>query len=399
MRPFYWFEPSIAHHYTCMSSNKTFMPRTKLASFSILLLTSLLSGCMAGRSSTLQETSHALTVVAAGDTNGYNTMATEDQLRSVSEFISGKDIFTFNAEGVFSEKLHPKDCHKVRNQSLFLGSMEVIDSLPRGKITVASLANNHILDCGQEGLIETMRGLRKRGIETVGAGENAEKACRPLMLNIKGFNVAVLAYLEIDPVVLTYIGRDPDWFSAGTNKSGVASWKLCDGQKRIAEIRKEADIILVLVHIHKSTFSWTEIPDAESVRFVKKILDAGADVVLGSGAHFPQGITGGNKGIALLSLGNFLMRPDYSMPEEGYRSFLADFTISNDSTRLAVVPLRLDIRGIPQVVSQKDVTDAKMILSRIVALSYQLGTTVEMRDEKGYVEIKRMPLGNLPGSD
>ncbi len=377
--------------YNHMSSSKTFVPGRFTSA--VLLLTSLLFGCISGRLSNLRETSHALTIAATGDTNGYNTMPTEDQLGSVAAFISGKDIFTFNAEGVFSEKLNPKDCHKFRNQSLFLGSPAVIDSLPRGKITVASLANNHILDCGQNGLIETILELRKRGIETVGAGENAEEACRPLMLNIKGLNVAVLAYLEIDPKVLDYIGMNPAWFLAGNNKAGVASWKLCNGQKKIAEIRKEADIILALVHMHQSTFSWTDIPDAEGVLFVKKMLDSGADIVLGSGAHFPQGVISNNKGIAVFSLGNFLMHPDNGMPEKGYRSFLADFTISNDSMGLTVVPLRLDIRGIPKVVSEGD---ANIIINRIVALSYQLGTTMEMREDRGYVEIKRIPPGNLP---
>ncbi len=335
-------------------------------------------------------------MAAAGDTNGYNTKPTEDQLRSIGELVSGKDIFIFNAEGVFSEKIRPKDCHRFRGQSLFLGSFEAINSLPRGGITIASLANNHVLDCGREGLRETIQGLRKRGILTVGAGGNAAEACKPLMIAINGLNVAVLAYLEMDPAVLNYIGADPDWFSAGRNKGGVASWKLCDGQKQIAEIRKEADIILVFVHMHHTIYSWTEMPSAASVLFVKDLLDAGADVVLGSGPHFPQGIIRNSKGIAVLSLGNFLLNPDYNLPEKGRRSVLADFTISNDSLRLAVVPLRLDILGIPQVSLQED---AKIILNRIVSLSEEVGSVLEVRGERGYVEMQKIPRNSTPGPD
>jgi len=195
----------------------------------------------------------------------------------------------------------------------------------------------------------------------------------------------------MDPVRQADVGMDPDWFSADHNKGGVASWQLCNGQKQIAEIRKEADIILVFVHMHQ-TNSWTEIPSAASVLFVKNILDAGADVVLGSGPHFPQGIIINNKGIALLSLGNFILRPDYYMPEKGHRSILADFAISNDSLRLAIVPLRLDSLGISRVALQED---ARIILNRIVSLSDQLGTALEMREERGYIEMQRMPMNSF----
>jgi poly-gamma-glutamate synthesis protein (capsule biosynthesis protein) len=323
-----------------------------------------------------------------GDTNGFNITQEEGQLTGRGALLSGRDIFLFNAEGVFSGKHQLKDCHSFRKQTLFLGSPEVIDSLPRGEITVASLANNHVLDCGQEGLLETMQELKKRGILTVGAGENAGEACKPLMLGIKGFHIAVLAYLEIDPGVLAYIGMDPDWLSAGKNKGGVASWNLCNGQKQIAETRKEADIIVVFVHMHHTRFNWTEKPRAASILFVKNILDAGADIVLGSGAHFPQGIIKNEKGVALLSLGNFLFRPDYEMAEKARNSLLADFMISSDRSEVAIVPLRLDISGRPRVASGDEAGD---ILNGIARLSDQLGTKLEIRGEKGYLETKRMP--------
>jgi len=352
----------------------------------IFLLISLLFGCTVGHLSGSRQNSNMLTIVAVGDINGYNTISAEGQLNSIAELLSIKDIFIFNAEGVFSEKLHSKDCHGFRNQSLFLGSTKALDFLPKKVTTVASLANNHVLDCGHEGLVETIQELKKHGILTVGAGENIFEACKPIRLSIKGFKLAVLAYLDMSPAVLSYLDMDRDWLYANLNREGVASWKLCNGQKQISEIRKEADIILVFVHMHPTVFNWTEESSATSISFVKNILDAGADIVIGSGAHCPQGIIGNDKGIALLSVGNFLLRPDYNMPEKGHRSILADFTISEDSLKLAIVPLRLDILGIPRVASQDD---ASNILNGIVSLSDQLGTSLEIQRERGYLEIKR----------
>ena len=374
----------------------TAMATRKSVIASAFLLTWLLFGCTLPHVSTSGQNFHTLAIAAVGDFNGYNTMQTESQLKSIGKLLSGKDIFIFNAEGVFSKKLHFKDCHRFRNQSLFLGSSEVIDSLPRAEITIASLANNHVLDCGQEGLLETMQELKKHGITPVGAGENVQEACKPLILGIKGLNVAVLAYLEMAPAVLTYIGMVPDWFSSDHSKGVVASWKLCDGQKQIAEIRKVADIVLVFVHMHHTKFSWTETPSTASILFVKNILDAGADIVIGSGPHVPQGIISSDKGVGLLSLGNFLLHPDYRMPEKGRRSMLANFIISNNSLKLVIVPLRLDNLGIPRVALQED---AGVILNRIISLSDELGTTLQVKGEGGYLEMHRMPINGSPGAN
>jgi len=361
---------------------------------SAFLLISILSGCAVSQLSTSEQNSHALTVTAVGDTNGYNTMHAQGHLKRMKELISSKDIFIFNAEGVFSEKLHFKDCHRFRNQSLFLGSVEIIDSLPRGEITIASLANNHILDCGREGLLETMLELKKHGIMTVGAGGNVEKACKALRIDIKGMHVAVLGYLEMDPEVLVYAGMEPDWFSADQGRGCVASWKLCNGQQQIARIRKEADIIMVLVHMHDTKFSWTEKASALRDVFFKEILKAGADIVIGSGPHVPQGMIKSDRGVALLSLGNFLLNPDYKMPEEGHYSILADFTISNDDLRLTIVPLRLDILGRPGAALAED---ADLILRKIISLSDQLGATLQIHGERAHIEIQRTPFSVFLG--
>ncbi len=150
---------------------------------------------------------------------------------------------------------------------------------------------------------------------------------------------------------------------------------------------------MVFAHMHQTKPSWTETQSIKSILFVKNILNAGADIVIGTGPHVPQGILRSDRGVALLSLGNFLMRPDYRMPEEGHRAVLADFTISNDRLKLAIVPLRLDILGIPRITSEED---GGFILNRIVSLSDQLGTTLEIRGERGYLEIQRIPINGSP---
>ena len=79
------------------------------------------------------------------------------------------------------------------------------------------------------------------------------------------------------------------------------------------------------------------------------------------------------------------------MPEKGHRSVLANFIVSDDSLKLVIVPLRLDILGIPHVALRDD---AGIILNRIVALSGQLGTTIQVREGRGHLEMRRMPINS-----
>ena len=380
--------------YTLFSS--TAMVRRKAFTISAFLLALLQLGCAASHLSSPGGGPHALSLAAVGDTTGYTIALAEGQREGIRGLLSGKDIFVFNAEGVFSKRLHQGDCQSFRHQSLFLGPPEEIDSLPRGRITVASLANNHVLDCGVEGMRETMQAFKEHGIMTVGAGGNLREACGPLMLDVKGFHVAVLAYFEMDQSVFAYIGAAPEQFLAGRDKSGVASWQSCNGQERIEELRKKADVILVLVHMHHAINSWTDTPNDASILFAKKIIDAGADIVIGSGPHVPQGIMRRDRGVSLLSLGNFLFQPRHDIPERSRRSLGVDLAISDDRINLVIVPLRLDILGQPRVALPGD---ADMILKRVASLSDQLGTPLRIRGERGYLEIQRTKGEGSSGAD
>ena len=320
------------------------------------------------------------TIAAVGDTNGYNILLGsqdgEDPLQEVRDQLEEQDIFIFNFEGVLlSQEPTPGTCHKFPQQSLFYSPPQIADFLHPTQLTIATLANNHILDCGCYGIQETVHELASRGILTVGAGENSEQACQPLRLPVNGVELAVVAYLAMEP----------DWFSAGSEQAGAASWDECAGEQQLAELKAEVDIVVVALHLHLGA-GWTEQTPPDHIALVQRVLAAGADIVLAHGPHVPQGILQSNGGVALLSLGNFLFRPDYQMPEKAHRSIMAKVSISSDSITIALLPLRLDYSGRPQVPPS---LDASQTLRDIATLSAALGTTVEIRGDIGYTTIKR----------
>ena len=139
------------------------------------------------------------------------------------------------------------------------------------------------------------------------------------------------------------------------------------------------------LHVHLGP-GWTDQASPDHIALVQHILDAGADVVIAHGSHVPQGIIVSNGRVALLSLGNFLFRPDYRMPKEAHDSIMAKVAIFPDSLGIALSPLKLDDSGRPRVPPPGE---SSQILRHIANLSAELGTTVEIREETGYVTVQR----------
>jgi hypothetical protein len=125
---------------------------------------------------------------------------------------------------------------------------------------------------------------------------------------------------------------------------------------------------------------------ARHISMVKRVLDAGADIVISHGPHVPSGILQSNGRVALLSLGNFLFRPDYWMPENAHDSLIVKVTVSPDSLTLSLFPFKIDDYGKPRIPSPQEASE---ILQDISTLSNLLGTTVNITGESGYVKVKR----------
>ena len=114
---------------------------------------------------------------------GYNILQgsqdQDDPLQEVRDLLRKQDVFIFNFEGVLlSKEPLPGTCRKLPRQSLFYSYPRIADFLHLTQLTIATLANNHILDCGGQGIQETVHELASRGILTVGAGENSQRACK-----------------------------------------------------------------------------------------------------------------------------------------------------------------------------------------------------------------------------
>ena len=182
------------------------------------------------------------------------------------------------------------------------------------------LANNHVLDFGEAGLVETLDTLKRAGLHTAGAGRNRDEASAPAVLALPaGGRVLVFAFGAESS------GISRDW-AATAKMSGVN--RLDDLSERtvqqiaahVQSVRHPGDIVVASLHWGEN-FSYA-IP-REQQRFAHALIDeAGIDVVHGHSSHHVKGIEVYRERPILYGCGDFLNDYEGISGYEAYRGDL-----------------------------------------------------------------------------
>jgi len=166
---------------------------------------------------------------------------------------------------------------------------KVAPALARAGFNIVSLANNHSLDYGAQGLDDTRAALDKVGIRSIGAGRNLAEARAPVYMQVDDARVAFLAYS------LTF----PEEFWATPDKPGTAFGHEHFVRADIAAARAQADIVIVSFHWGQE--GKTDLRDYQ-INLAHAAIDAGAAAVLGHHPHILQGVEHYKDGMILYSL-------------------------------------------------------------------------------------------------
>ena len=197
-----------------------------------------------------------------------------------------------------------------------------ISSLSAAKIDVCSLANNHVLDWGYAGLVETLESLDGANIKTAGAGLNRIQAQVPAMKSVSGKGrVIVLAF------GLGTSGIPSSW-GAADKRPGVNLLKdfsdesLGEIKEEVQRIKQKGDIVVASIH-WGSNWGY-EIPQGQT-GFAHRLIDeAGVDIIHGHSSHHVKGIEVYRQKLILYGCGDFLN--DYE-GIGGYEEFRADLSL------------------------------------------------------------------------
>ena len=171
---------------------------------------------------------------------------------------------------------------------------EYISGIRDAGFSVLSLANNHILDYGEDAFYDTLDTLRRHDIKFFGAGVNLVEARKPEILEVNNLKVGFLGYCDV-------VIDSP--FYATPSSRGIAPMKIEYVKEDVGILKERADI--VVVSLHWGIENWT-YPSPSQKKTARKIIDYGADLILGHHPHVLQGIEKYRDGVIVYSLGNFM---------------------------------------------------------------------------------------------
>jgi poly-gamma-glutamate synthesis protein (capsule biosynthesis protein) len=214
-----------------------------------------------------------------------------------------------------------------------------VSCLKAAKVDCCVLANNHVLDWGREGLLETLSVLRREGLAAAGAGIDLAEAEKPVEITL-----ASGARLLVFGIGSTSSGIPRDW-AAQQDRSGI--WLLSDlspatahrTAERILAMRKTGDLIVVSIH-WGSNWGY-EVPE-EQRSFAHALIDAGAcDLLHGHSSHHPRPLEVYKGKLVLYGCGDFITDYEGIYGYEQYRGDLALAYLARYSGEGALIELTL----------------------------------------------------------
>lgn len=232
--------------------------------------------------------------------------------KNVESMIAAADVAFVNQETVIAGEQYG-----ISGYPTFNTPAEIANDLVDIGFDVVSLANNHILDMREEGLLNTINYWRELPVLTVGAYLDDDDAASIRVLERNGVKIAFLAYTygangrtvsKDSPLIVSFY-KDPDKKSQTYGE--IYEERLIDD---VAAARNCADVVVVSIHWGNED---TQKISGEQKKVAAILCDAGADVILGHHPHVLQSIEyiessdGTHSTLCAYSLGNFLGMQGY----------------------------------------------------------------------------------------
>jgi Bacterial capsule synthesis protein PGA_cap len=251
-----------------------------------------------------------------------------------SQSLVHADVAFGNLEGVLADEGKPrKDIGKSGYYS-FRMPTSYARILKEMGFNVLSVANNHSLDFGSDGLQSTLKALHAHSLTTSGAAQSGAA-----VLDVRGTKIAFLSY--------SYLTH----FTAMDNEPQIAL--------DIAKAKQQANLVLVSVHAGAEGEAAGGMPAADEYfmreyrgnirKFSEFVIDAGASGVFGHGPHVVRPFEIYKQKPIFYSLGNFIGFRTLSTKGKLAQSIIAEVRFNPDGTFLGagIIPLKMDKDGIP----------------------------------------------------
>ena len=248
---------------------------------------------------------------------------------------------------------------------------QALDVLRIANVRYVSLANNHVLDYGEDAFRDTISNLDAAGILHSGAGESRAEAARPARLDVAGLAVSVFAIVDHETPFGATADRpgtclvDPD--------TDADVWP--DRATIAAERAAVADLVIVSAHLGPNMI----LRPSRSLRDYKhRLIDAGADILHGHSAHVFQGIEAVGRSLILHDTGDVL--DDYAVDAAARNDWSFLFFVEIGRSGVRRVILRPVVLGFAEVGFAKG-AEFEAICARMRDASSEFGTILRQTEE------------------
>jgi poly-gamma-glutamate synthesis protein (capsule biosynthesis protein) len=223
----------------------------------------------------------------------------------------------------------------VQKLYIFRGEPEWLETLKKHGITHLNLANNHSIDQGREGLMDTRQNIIDAGMTPIGAGANMTEAAEPILLSKTPRNVWLVPSLRLALENYAYL---PD-------KPCVSQEPMDSLLNRVHRLRKADSTAVIIVSLHWGG-EHTMHPVNSQRWDARQIIRAGADVLVCHHTHTLQDVEDINGHSVFYSIGNFIF--DQSKPENT-KACIVRLKITGKTVTTEAIPIEIK-NCVPQIV-------------------------------------------------
>ncbi|HZV97485.1 MAG TPA: CapA family protein [Methylophilaceae bacterium] len=258
----------------------------------------------------------------------------------------------------------------------FRAAPSAVQVLQAARIDACALANNHILDFEEEGLLDTMRTLTVAGIRHAGASIDAEEASKPALLEVPGKQPRYVA-------LLSFTDNQPE-FAAQAAHPGTNYMEVSLDTDTLARVKSSIDQAhdmgaeLVVFSNHWGG-NFVERPSPYFRNFARKVIELGADIYHGHSAHICQGVEIYQGKPILYDTGDFI--DDYAVDPvlRNDRSCLFKLGfVDRHFHRLELLPVSLTFAHVALAQGH----EREAIFSRMETLSAEFGTALTRHGDR-----------------
>lgn len=221
--------------------------------------------------------------------------------------LNNSDVNVVNFEAPVKTKAKPIK-KSGPNHSQSIDSPEWLES---HGFNLISLANNHTFDYGEEGLVKTINSFNKAKV--IGAGTYNDAYQRYITTTEDGLKICFIAGTHAEFGTLT-----------DTQNSYGTAWCFSPEFERNIREKENIDFLIIINH---AGIEYMKHPLPEWRETYKKWIDMGADAVIASHPHIPQGWENYKGKPIFYSLGNFCFQKDKANKEHWYESLCVSLTI------------------------------------------------------------------------